>query len=60
MNCLIRPVTENDFEAVYQFINELEDCVFPKESQRAIFLENLANSKHIFLLAEINKMPLVF
>lgn len=60
MNCLIRPVTETDFEAVYQFINELEDCVFPKESQRVIFLENLANSKHIFLLAEINQTPVGF
>ncbi|UPQ79009.1 GNAT family N-acetyltransferase [Flavobacterium azooxidireducens] len=60
MNCLIRPVTETDFEAVYQFINELEECVFPKESQRAIFLENLANSKHIFLLAEINQTPVGF
>lgn len=60
MNCLIRPVTETDFEAVYQFINELEDFVFSKESQHAIFLENLTNSKHIFLMAEINQIPVGF
>lgn len=60
MNCLIRPVTETDFEAVYQFINELEDYVFPKEKQHEIFLENLANPKHIFLIAEINQTPVGF
>lgn len=60
MNCLIRPVTKTDFEAVYQFINQLEECVFPKESQHAIFLENLANPKHIFLIAEINQNPVGF
>ncbi len=60
MHCLIRPVTPTDFEAVYAFINTLEDCVFPKESQRQIFLENLANPKHIFLLAEINQIPVGF
>ena len=60
MNCLIRPVSESDFEAVYHFINALEDCVFPKESQHAIFLENLSNPKHIFLLSEINQIPVGF
>ena len=60
MNCLIRPVTETDFEAVYHFINALEDFVFPKASQQAIFLENLSNPKHIFLLAEINQIPIGF
>ncbi|MBC8882846.1 GNAT family N-acetyltransferase [Flavobacterium piscinae] len=60
MNCLIRPVSETDFEAVYQFINALEDFVFPKASQQAIFLENLSNPKHIFLLAEINQIPVGF
>ncbi len=60
MHCLIRSVTPTDFEAVYTFINALEDCVFPKESQHRIFLENLANPKHIFLLAEINQIPVGF
>ena len=60
MNCLIRPVSESDFEAVYHFINALEDCVFSKESQHAIFLENLSNPKHIFLLSEINQIPVGF
>lgn len=60
MNCLIRPVTETDFEAVYHFINALEDCVFPKASQQAIFLENLSNPKHVFLLAVINQIPVGF
>jgi PhnO protein len=60
MNCLIRTVTETDFEAVYHFINALEDFVFPKASQQAIFLENLSNPKHIFLLAVINQIPVGF
>jgi PhnO protein len=60
MNCLIRRVIETDFEVVYDFINTLEECVFDKESQHAIFIENLSNPKHIFLLAEINQTPIGF
>jgi PhnO protein len=60
MNCLIRRVIETDFEVVYDFINALEECVFDKESQHAIFIENLSNPKHIFLLAEINQTPIGF
>lgn len=60
MNCNVRFVKEVDFDAVYHFINALEDCVFPKELQHAIFLENLSNSKNIFLLAEINQIPVGF
>jgi PhnO protein len=60
MNCLIRRVIETDFEVVYHFINALEERVFDKKSQHAIFIENLSNPKHIFLLAEINQTPIGF
>ncbi|RAR46952.1 GNAT family N-acetyltransferase [Flavobacterium lacus] len=60
MNCHVRHATVTDFETVYHFINELEDFVFPREQQHEIFLENLANLKHIFLIAEINKNPVGF
>lgn len=60
MNCFIRRVIETDFEVVYHFINALEECEFDKESQHAIFIENLSNPKHIFLLAEIDQTPVGF
>jgi PhnO protein len=60
MNCHVRHATVTDFETVYHFINELEDFVFPRGQQHEIFLENLANLKHIFLIAEIKKNPVGF
>lgn len=60
MACVIRPVVADDFDQVYDFINALENHIFPKEKQLAIFLENLAHPKHIFLLAEIDNQAVGF
>lgn len=56
----IRPATEADFEAVYGFINLLEETVFDRDAQRRIFLDNLSQSRHIFLIAEIGGGPVGF
>lgn len=53
----IRLVTASDFETVYHFINALEHTTFDKNTQQDIFLKNLSNSEHVFLLAEVNQTP---
>lgn len=53
----IRHVKASDFETVYRFINALEHTTFDKNTQRDIFLQNLSNSEHVFLLAEVNHTP---
>ncbi|MFN3757397.1 MAG: GNAT family N-acetyltransferase [Flavobacterium sp.] len=53
----IRQVIASDFETVYLFINALEHTTFDKNTQQDIFLKNLSNSEHVFLLAEVNQTP---
>lgn len=47
-----RKAESNDFEAVYQLINELEDKILPKEKQQAIFEKNSKHPQIIYLVAE--------
>jgi len=60
MDVNIRPIRPEDFEYVYTFINGLEACVFDREIQRAIFMENTSNPRNIYLVAEQNGLPVGF
>jgi (aminoalkyl)phosphonate N-acetyltransferase len=48
----IRKANIDDFEAIYHFINELEDVVFEKASQFEIYQELISNPRNIMLVAE--------
>ncbi|NAS30425.1 GNAT family N-acetyltransferase [Flavobacteriaceae bacterium R38] len=56
----IRNVTQADFNAIYQFVNELEETVFEIETQKKAFECNIANTDFIYLIAELNKKPIGF
>jgi PhnO protein len=56
----VRPAVEQDFDAIYQFVNELEDTVFDKDIQREIYIENAANHDHIYLIAKAHDIPVGF
>lgn len=47
-----RKATLQDFDTVYQLINELEDAVLPKEKQVEIFQKNIQHEQIIYLVAE--------
>lgn len=57
---LIRDAQGEDFDFVYQAINELEETVFAYDIQRQIFLEHLASSRTIYLIAEYDGKPVGF
>jgi PhnO protein len=56
----IRQAEREDFQWIYQFVNELENQVFDEEKQYKIYLENTANPDHIYLLANIGSLPVGF
>lgn len=56
----IRFATADDFEAVYTFINQLEDETMDRQIQKRIFTQNLSNSEIIYLLAFSNGKPIGF
>jgi PhnO protein len=47
----IRFAIPDDFEAVYAFINELEDEIMDVQIQKKIFTQNLSNPDIVYLLA---------
>jgi len=56
----IRKANEKDFDAIYQFINELEETIFNAEDQKKAFEQNISNSSFIYLVAELNEEPIGF
>jgi len=60
MKITIRKCEPSDFEAVYHFINLLENTEFSKEKQFQIFSENLKNTNHLFYIAENEEKPIGF
>lgn len=50
--CLIRNARTTDFAVIYNFINQLEDTVFPEQVQRAIFEASIASTQNVCLVAE--------
>jgi PhnO protein len=56
----VRPAVEQDFDAIYQFVNELENEIFNKDIQRGIYLENAANHDHIYLIAKAHDIAVGF
>lgn len=56
----IRFAIPDDFEAVYMFINELEDETMDRQIQKKIFIRNLSNPDIIYLLAFSDKNPVGF
>jgi len=48
---VIRPAQKTDFKIIYDFINLLENTIFPEDVQRDLFLKNLQNEHIIYLLA---------
>ena len=51
MEVKIRKVEKEDFEAVYQFICELQKKTFDKIQLQHIFIENIAKKDNIYLVA---------
>ena len=43
--------TPNDFEAIYSFVNELENQTFNKEKQEYIYHQNIQQPNNIYLVA---------
>ncbi len=56
----IRAATAEDFQIIYNFINELENAVFDEKIQQVIFSENLKNENIIYLLAFESEEPAGF
>ncbi|NER12108.1 GNAT family N-acetyltransferase [Leptobacterium flavescens] len=56
----IRNATKADFNAIYQFVNELEETVFGIETQKKAFERNIINTDFIYLIAELNSNPVGF
>ncbi len=56
----IRMAVAEDFKTIYRFVNLLEDEVFDEQTQHALFLENTANPKIIYLLAFAKNQPVGF
>ena len=50
---IIRKTVENDIEAVYQLINELEDCIFDFDKFRSLYLKNYTHADFHYYVAEI-------
>ncbi len=59
-NILIRKAKQTDFEAIYKFVNALEESIFPLENQKKAFERNLADGDFIYLIAELNNKPIGF
>ena len=57
---LIRDANLDDFEFIYNCINELEAHCFDKEKQRRIFSENLENPALLYLIAELSGTKIGF
>lgn len=56
----VRQANETDFNAIYQFVNELETAVFEISAQKKAFELNIKNTDFIYLIAELNKEPIGF
>jgi PhnO protein len=50
----IRKVTKADFDAIFQFVNELEGAHFNRKKQKEILLRNLKSKKNEYLVALVN------
>lgn len=47
-----------DFKAVYQFVCELQNKLFDRQLMETLYLENIANPDHIYLIASFNSDPI--
>ncbi len=56
----IRQARQEDFPAIYEFVNELEYTVFDERLQWEIYLENAGNPEHIYLVAFVRNLPIGF
>lgn len=56
----IRQATNRDFDTIYKFINELEDCTFDRFKQEMIYLKNIQNPNYIYLIAFKGPLPVGF
>lgn len=53
----IRIANDDDFNSIYNFVNELEQTVFNVEDLKRAFESNVNNPDHIYLIAEMNDKP---
>ena len=54
----VRPANKTDFNAIYLFVNELENAVFEIDAQKRAFELNIKNKDFIYLIAELNNEPI--
>ena len=57
MEVVIRKARQEDFEAVYDFICELQNKTFNKTQLQQIFLENIIKKDNIYLIAYCQAKP---
>ncbi|MEO9852569.1 MAG: GNAT family N-acetyltransferase [Reichenbachiella sp.] len=50
----IKIANDDDFNSIYNFVNELEQTVFNVEDLKRAFESNVNNPDHIYLIAEMN------
>jgi len=60
MKIHICKAVDNDFEAIYSFINELEGQVFNREKQAEIFHQVIQHPNNIYLVAFDEDTPIGF
>ncbi|MEO9804225.1 MAG: GNAT family N-acetyltransferase [Reichenbachiella sp.] len=53
----IKIANDDDFNSIYNFVNELEQTVFNVEDLKRAFESNVNNPDHIYLIAEMNDEP---
>ena len=56
----IRQATQDDFEYVCDFVDQLENDRFDRKKQLEIYLENAANPNNIYLMAWAHLIPVGF
>ncbi len=56
----IREALKDDFVGVYNFINDLEGIVCDFGSLKKVYLESISNPNYIYLIAEVDNIPIGF
>jgi (aminoalkyl)phosphonate N-acetyltransferase len=49
---IIRKATLRNFNAIYNFVNALEETIFDKRKQHTIYKRNLASRNNVYLVAK--------
>jgi (aminoalkyl)phosphonate N-acetyltransferase len=60
MSVAIRIASRDDFDAVYTFVNQLENETFDRLRQEIIYLKNIQHPSYIYLIAFIEAQPVGF